>query len=362
MAEKKRPRLPDPSVSINGHRPGEVPDQEEEPRSTLDPQALVNLLLDSPRLRRALKRDPETDDTRHGYFDVLLAETGLLAQWSEDDIIALIREGNSRSARPEPDIGYCRLVIHEARLKANLGNLDFAREALLMNLSDTWGLEIQAVVRHGRENALWHLQLHDGSEIQLGTSKELMSQAHVRARIYDVTGHVLRRYPPKDAHLWDHHMQILAQVAVTVDTPEMTRLGQAKSLVLGYLEMQSCMLDRDNSSEEWELLALGNRPFVRQGMLYLAARHMFLNYVRVVNSKMIQTDLLDLLRLLKGRRITLTVQQPKKTSRSVWRIPPASLEEVPVETVPVLPTTEPETESQQVLEKQDDTTLFDLSD
>lgn len=326
MADKKRPHRPGPPSGVNGHRPLELP-EEEAPRSTLDPNALFTLLLDSPRIRRALKRDPDTDDVRHSYYDVMLAETGLLAQWSEEDIIALIREGNSRSSRPEPTTGYCRLVINEAQLKTKTGNIDFARQALLMNLSDTWGIEINAVVRHGTENALWHLQLHDGREIQLGTSKELLSQAHVRARIYDVTGQMLRRYSPKEAHLWDHHIQLLAQVASTVDTPEMTRLGHAKALILGYLEGLECSLDRDNSSEEWATLALGNKPFVREGMLYLSARDLLVSYVRSTDPKMTQPELLDLLRLVGGRRTTITTNTVRHTTRSVWRIAVTRLQE-----------------------------------
>ena len=126
--------------------------------------------------------------------------------------------------------------MHEASVREKTGDLDLARESLLNNLSDIWGLDITAVIRHGTENALWHLRLFDGREIQLGTSKDLLMQAHVRTQIYDVTGKVIPRYKPSDARLWDHHMEILALVAFTVDTPEMTHMGQAKAIVNGYLE------------------------------------------------------------------------------------------------------------------------------
>ena len=98
-------------------------------------------------------------------------------------------------------------------------------------------------------------------------------------------------------------------------------MGQAKAIVNGYLETLHYTLDRDADNDEWKGLALKNRPFVRQGMLYLSARHLFLHHARIVNPKMIQTELLDLLRLLGGRRLTLAIREPEKTSRSLWRIP-----------------------------------------
>ena len=119
-------------------------------------------------------------------------------------------------------------------------------------------------------------------------------------KFINVTGKVIPRYKPSDARLWDHHMEILALVAFTVDTPEMTRMGQAKAIVNGYLETLHYTLDRDADNDEWKGLALKNRPFVRQGMLYLSARHLFLHHARIVDPKMMQTELLDLLRLLGG--------------------------------------------------------------
>ena len=316
-------------AAVNGPRPS-VDDCDTQPEpALLDQMKLLNLVLDHPHIQRALKRDAETDAAKHTLYDVMLAQAGLKEEWSEHEIIALIREGNTRSGRPAPGDEFCKLTIQEASVREKTGDLDLARESLLNNLSDIWGLNITAVIRHGTENALWHLRLFDGREIQIGTSKDLLSQAHVRAQIYDVTGKVIPRYKPSDARLWDHHMEILALVAVTVDTPEMTRIGQAKAFVRGYLEALHCELDRDADSTDWENLARLNRPYLKQGILYLSARHLWMHHVRIVAPKMIQTELLDLLRLLGGRRITIAIHDPKTTSRSVWRIPATSLAELP---------------------------------
>lgn len=329
-----------PDGSPNGHRPPPMLDLDNptEPLP-LAPDALFQLLLAHPHLQRAIKRDSETPDTKHELYDALLAEAALHEHWEEGAIITLIREVNVRNARREPAVGFCMLVIHEAQVRTKTGDLDFARERLLDTLSDTWGLQLKAVIRHGTENTLWHLQLVDGREIQLGTSKDLSSQSHIRTQIFDVTGHFIPRYSQKDMQLWDHHMELLALVAVTVDTPEMTRRGQAKSLLQGYLDMEYCQLDRDTSSEEWEGLALANKPFIRQSMLFLSAKHMWLTHVRIVNTKMAQSDLFDLLRLLGGRRITIALEHPKKTSRSVWRLPILALQDDAKEGNPLTPLT-----------------------
>ena len=323
MAEKPQQLT---TATTNGYRPETDIPEEQEASPSLDPKKLLDFVLAHPHIQRALKRDRETEAAKHALYDVMLAEAGLKAEWTEQDIIALIQEGNARSDLPKLPDNFCKLTIQEARVRTKTGDIDLGREALLDNLSDTWGLNITAVIRHGTENTLWHLRLDDGREIQLGTSKDLLMQSHVRAQIFDVTGKIIPRYKPADRR-WDHHMEILALVATTVDTPEMTRLGQAKAIVNGYLEAQSVILTRDADSTEWEELARLNKPYLKQGILHLSARHLWMHHARIVAPKMLQTELLDFLRLLGGRRITIAIHEPKTTSRSVWRIPPQSLED-----------------------------------
>jgi hypothetical protein len=325
---------PDASQNPNGQQP---PLDLDSPLTipTLTAEALLGLLMAHPHLQRALKRDPETDTARHGIYDALLAEAAMQEGWEPGAIVALIQEGNTRNSLPAPPVGLCRLIVHEAQLRTKTGDLDFARERLLDTLSDVWGIQIRTVIRHGTENALWHLHLIDGREIQLGSSEDLMVQGKVRARIFDVTGHVIPRYAAKDARLWDHHMEMLALVAQTVDTPEMTREGQARALVRGYLEGQDCQPDMDTSREEWAALALANQPFVREGLLHLSARHLWTTYVQSIAPKMSYADLLDVLRLLGGRRATITINNVKTTSRSMWRIAPARLYDLDKDEAPV---------------------------
>jgi hypothetical protein len=336
MATEKPPRA---DAGNNGHRPdvpaGEPPSHHDQRPMfevdtpldipTLTAEAILGLLMAHPHLQRALKRDPDTDAARHGIYDALLAEAAVQEGWDPGAIVALIQEGNTRNSLPVPPLTLCRLIVHEAHLRTKTGDLDFARERVIEMLANAWGLQIVTVIRHGTENALWHLHLLDGREIQLGSSENLMTEGKVRARIFDVTGHVIPRYGTKYAHLWDHHMEQLAMVAQIVDTPEMTREGQARALVLGYLEEQRCRLDREASKEDWGKLALSNKPFVWGGFLYLSLRNFWLTYVRHSAPQLLQTDVLDLLRLLGGRRTKVTINTPSPTSRSVWRLLPARL-------------------------------------
>jgi hypothetical protein len=317
-------RTPDPHAFPR--RNGPQPDEEAPPSPPLEADVLLTLLLDHPTLQRALKRPQETDEAKHALYDVLLADAGSRAGWEVAQIVALIREGNRRSARPVPSQTYCELMLHEAQLRTQTGDLDMARERLLDSISDTWGLALAAVIKHGAENTLWHLRLVDGREISLGTTKDLFSQPTMRQRIFEVTNHLIPRYGAKDLALWDHHIQVLALVAQTVDTPEMTREGQVIALIRGYTEAQQCDLTRDNSTEEWEDLALTYRPFVRGGWLYVSARHL-LAYARVLDTRMTSRDLLDLLRLVQGRRVTVALHIVDQTCRRLWRLPIKELQE-----------------------------------
>jgi hypothetical protein len=203
--------------------------------------------------------------------------------------------------------------------------LDFARQQLLDTLADTWNLPLAAVIKHGTENTLWHLRLLDGREISLGTTKDLFLQHTVRQRIFEVTHHMIPRYGARDQALWDHHLTWLALVAQTVDTPEMTREGQARFYIRGYLDAHYCDLERQVESTDWEDLAMNNKPFLRDGKVYLSTKT-FWPHIRTINPRLSQPDLLDLLRLLQGRRITVALNQ-RKTSRSYWRIAISDLQE-----------------------------------
>ena len=192
-------------------------------------------------------------------------------------------------------------------------------------LSEEWGLTITAVIRHGTENTFWHLRLEDTREIGLGETPDIFEPKRVRIKIFEVCGHLIPRYKgDKGEAAWDRVVALLVSASQLVDTPELTRLGQAQSLLIGYLAMERCALDHDASSEEWQGLALANKPFVRGAHVHVHARHMWLHYIHIMAPQMSQAALIDLLRLVGGRRVTM-ILNAKGTSRSFWRLPPAML-------------------------------------
>lgn len=293
----------------------------------MDAQRLVDLLLAHPDITRALKRHPDTNDTFHTIQDTLLAEAALCDKWDESDIVDLIREGNARSARYNVSQAYCALLIEEARARLNGEGQGVAHEANLEIVAQHWRLPIKQVIKHGKENAIWHLILEDGREIQLGTTKKFLSQNDVRRAIFDVTHKVIPPYRAHETHIWHAHIEFLANAATIIDTPEITRSGHGRQLVQHYLRSQFCALDHDIAEEEWEDIALASRPYVRKNVLYISPDHMW-HFIHRSEPKLEKSELYDFFRTLGGRRRTVGIKK-KKTSRSYWLFNPTDFQEEP---------------------------------
>ena len=65
---------------------------------------------------------------------------------------------------------------------------------------------------------------------------------------------------------------------------------------------------------------------MRAAHVYVHARHMWLHFLHMMAPQMTQPMLIDLLRLVGGRRVTVMLHE-KGTSRSVWKIAPRFLVE-----------------------------------
>lgn len=193
------------------------------------------------------------------------------------------------------------------------------QEALDM-LSEEWGIPIVECIRHGKDNATWHLKLVDGKEIGIGSSKNLLSELAVRIAIFDVTGVAIKHYGKAQQDKWRELVQIIAAFAVTVDTPEMTARGQAIALIDGYLTMRHTNLTRESSDAEWKGLVTGKHPFVRNGMIHIHAQDMWVSYVRTMRPDIESRTILEFFRMLGFHRVTIALKEPK-TSRSMWAIP-----------------------------------------
>jgi hypothetical protein len=183
-----------------------------------------------------------------------------------------------------------------------------------------WGIPLAAVIQHGTEHgSTWHLQLKDGMEIGLGSTEDLQHQNKVRARIFETTHHLIPRISAKNIAQWDELLGIVGAVAFTLNTPELSRLGQIRALLSGYCEAENCDLSHDNSREEWEVLAHQGQPFMRHGRLHLRAQHIWSSYARIMAPELTQAQIIDMLRLIGATRVTIMLHQ-FRTSRSIWTI------------------------------------------
>lgn len=291
----------------------------------------VSLLLDAPQLRPAFRRSATCEESRHQLYDVEIAEQALLHEWSEDAVVALLREVyQSNQVAPVPYDNYFVVVYREAQLRAKPGDasqtLDFSREVSAQRLSDFWKIDIARVIRHGDENSTWNLVLDDDREILLGTSKQLQDQAHVRAAIFDRTGMMIPRIPQSRIEDWDRLLEMLFAMAITVQSPELSRVGKAKEFLLLYLGQQPGGFQQDFDDEEWEALALRNRPFRRDGAIYIHARAWWNSCIRALAPDITYADAVGLLRLIGATSQRVTLNKVAHTDRAYWQLPTAFIE------------------------------------
>jgi hypothetical protein len=192
-------------------------------------------------------------------------------------------------------------------------------------LAEEWGIPIVGCVRHGLENTEWGLLLDTGQEIHLGSSKKILKEEEVRAAIFDVTGIAIKEYGRKERAVWYELIEIVAAVAVLVDTPELTTKGQARALLEGYLARNYVDLERDASDEEWAQIAGSTRAFVRQGLVHVHVQDIWLHYSRTMFPDVTTRMILEWLRLLGWHRVTVTRRGPPSTCRSMWAVEAASM-------------------------------------
>lgn len=193
-------------------------------------------------------------------------------------------------------------------------------------LATYWGIPITAVICHGDENSQWSLCLDDGREIFLGTTKNLLDQRHVRAVILERTKHLIPRISKQEDHIWDQIIQALVTMSTTVANPDSTRIAQGNELLGLYLRSQSGNFEQDFDEGEWEEMALSNRPFRRDGGIYVHARTWWNSCIRALAPEITYQDTLGLLRLVGATSERITLHKIAHTDRSYWRLPVSFLE------------------------------------
>lgn len=297
---------------------------------------VVNLLLTAPHLRDALKRPVPCEESRHQLYDMEVAEHALRHGWTSEEIARLLQDTyQANRIMPIPAKGYFLLVCNEADIRNQAGApdgdtlQDFARETSSDRLSEYWQIPIARVIRHGDENATWNLVLTDGREILLGTSKQIQKQDHVRAVIFDRIGVMIPRIAQKQIHEWDRLLEMLFAMATTVESTELSRIGQARELLTLYLGQQPGGFAQDFDEDEWEALALRNRPFRRDDAIYVHARGWWNSCVRPLAPEITYAESIGMLRLIGAKSQRVTLHKVAHTDRSYWKLPQSFLEEKP---------------------------------
>lgn len=199
--------------------------------------------------------------------------------------------------------------------------------ATTYQLGAYWGISLRQVIRHGDENVEWSLKLDDGREILLGSTKQLSDQQHVRNAIFERTGAMIPRITKQEQHKWDQLLVNLYAMSVRVENPDGARREQAQELLHLYLDNQPGGFAQDFDDEEWEALALKNRPFRKDGGVYVHARSFWNNVIRTMAPDITYNDTLGLLRLIGAKSTRVTLNKIAHTDRSFWILPNDFLED-----------------------------------
>jgi hypothetical protein len=192
-------------------------------------------------------------------------------------------------------------------------------------LAAYWGIPIRQVIRHGDENIEWSLKLDDGREILIGSTKQLDDQKHIRSAIFERTGVRIPRISKQEDHKWDQLLVNLYAMSVSVENLDGTRKEQTQQLLRQYLDNQPGGFVQDFDDEEWEALALKNRPFRKDARLYVHARSFWHNMVRMMAPDITYNQTLGLLRLVGAQSTRITLNKIAHTDRSFWILPKAFL-------------------------------------
>lgn len=190
-----------------------------------------------------------------------------------------------------------------------------------------WGIPLRQVIRHGDENVQWSLKLDDGREILLGSTRQLDDQRHVRTAVFERTGVRIPRISKQEEYKWDQLLVNLYTMSVRVENPDGARKEQAQELLHLYLDNQPGGFAQDFDEEEWEALALKNRPFRKDGAVYVHARSFWNNMIRAMAPDTTYNDTLGLLRLIGAKSSRVTLHKLAHTDRSYWILPKEFLQE-----------------------------------
>lgn len=306
--------------------------------ASVDPgHTLTAVAQTMPQIARKLARQIAWSDEEHAEADILAMALFLETGWTEEEVIQLVRTLHGEVDHPSPSaaeiemrlsLAYARIQgIHEVHDPDESRALAArAKSRALANLAGFFRVPCVRVIRHGIENALWHLRLADGRDIRLGTSEDLDNQKKVRTAIFDATGIRMTRLSAREAQKWDDILEMMHRIAEVIDTPELTRRGKIIGMLRGYLELKNLEPDRPMTHEEVESYLRDNRPCIQGDVLVFPLTSFYLDFAKAYEGSLSQATIMDMLKEIGGTQKDITLREgTARYHRRVWLIPLASI-------------------------------------
>lgn len=285
---------------------------------------------------RRARRD--LDDQSPSGYDLSLATIANAAGWDDQEIVDLLvaaRRHNGEDCKLGRHDYYARTLMRarESTLSSTsvIDDMEesveeltasgddeveqgLAREDALEKISSALGVRITNVIRYEHETPTYRIITPTRStKMKMNT---LLNASQFRCKIAEATSVVINRFKPTQ---WDRIAQAILHAAECVDTgDEATEAGAAHQWVTDYL------LDHPPATEIDEQVAQMRLPYVDGDERTVIFGPAFQRWLNVVRGERVSAQVMgEMLRSMGAEtyREMVTVNG-KRTSRSVWRMPP----------------------------------------
>lgn len=292
------------------------------------------------------KRTDLRDQSASGY-DYALGSLALRYGWADQEVANLLIAGRRKwgdNLHLEDD--YYARTIYNLRVSVNQESAAEAlaqgrafdaedrattqagrapvdeRADVLRSLTAMLCCPVARFLQHGDEQSRYTLVLEDGTEIALGTHKDLLSPDQTRGRILDRIGVVL---PLIKKPAWVGIVGQLMSIRELVASEEQTRVETVRNWVRGYIARG---IPEVNTTEELANEVQNSAPHIRRGRIYLSASHLRRWVVMTALEDMSLPDIRDHLRTAGFQQTKVSVRTGRRVmNRSFWHAPRESVED-----------------------------------
>lgn len=270
----------------NVHVSAVILDPSRGPRADL----IEALCANDPKAKKTWerKRGDLTDQSPSSY-DMAMAHLGAQLGLSDQDIADLImgwRVKHGEDTKKATRQAYVQGTIAKAKMSrgqtkaidslelstipSGSGQKDTSRERqkLLDMISGTLGVRAVKWLQHGTENAEYSLVLADGTDLLIGTIKEVLKQGSFREKLLESVGVML---PNLKAAQWNAVVVALTRLREVISNPEGSRVGQIGDWLASYF---LAVPIGHPKTEGLGVLISDHKPFEKDGHIYVHASHL----------------------------------------------------------------------------------------